>query len=122
MGLGFIFVALGIIGSFIPVLPTVPFMLLALGCFSQSSERFHSWLYNHKVFGPQLQLWKKHKVIPYTAKFAAIGSMTCSLVYLIFFSKAPMIAIISSAILMIGAACFILTKPSKIVENKQSSE
>ncbi|MCH2038291.1 MAG: YbaN family protein [Rickettsiales bacterium] len=117
MGLGFMFVALGAIGSFLPVLPTVPFMLLALGCFSQSSKRFHDWLYHHKVFGPQLQLWNKYKVIPYTAKIAALGSMSCSLAYLIFFSDAPTIAVVCAAALMLWAASFIMTKPSKIPED-----
>ena len=70
ISLGFFFVALGAIGATLPVLPTVPFMILALWCFAKSSEKFHNWLYHHKIFGPQLQSWDKYKVIPPTAKIA----------------------------------------------------
>ncbi len=55
--------AIAIIAVAVPLLPSVPFLLLAAACFSRSSERFHSWLLNHKYFGPPIREWEKNKVI-----------------------------------------------------------
>ena len=52
---GFLATALGVLGIFLPVLPTVPFLLLALACFARSSERFYDWLLDHAHFGPIVQ-------------------------------------------------------------------
>ncbi|MGB0901076.1 YbaN family protein, partial [Halocynthiibacter sp.] len=51
---------LGLIGAFLPLLPTVPLMLLATFCFSKSSERLHNWLINHPRFGPAIADWNDH--------------------------------------------------------------
>lgn len=51
---GFLAVALGFLGMFLPVLPTTPFLLVAAACFSRSSDRFHHWLLNHRWFGPYI--------------------------------------------------------------------
>jgi uncharacterized membrane protein YbaN (DUF454 family) len=52
---GFLATTLGVLGIFLPVLPTVPFLLLALACFGRSSERFYDWLLDHAHFGPIVQ-------------------------------------------------------------------
>jgi len=71
--LGWLLFCLGVVGAFVPVLPTTPIMLLALWCFARSSDRFHDWLYTHRIFGPPLQLWHKYKVIPLAAKRIALS-------------------------------------------------
>lgn len=58
--LGWLFVILGAIGAVLPLLPTTPFLILALACFAENSPRFHSMLLNHKWFGPALQQWEKN--------------------------------------------------------------
>lgn len=60
ISLGWLSVALGTLGAFLPLLPTVPFMLLAGWCFARSSERFHGWLLSHKQFGPILRDWEEN--------------------------------------------------------------
>ncbi|USG62647.1 YbaN family protein [Sneathiella marina] len=111
--IGWFFVAVGAVGIFLPVLPTTPFLLISLWAFSQSSERFHDWLYNHKIFGPPLQDWSKHGVIPPRAKFVAVGTMAVSAILVITFSSTPWYGLVAMLALMGFGAGFVLTRPSK---------
>ena len=113
VALGFVFMAIGIVGIVLPVLPTTPFMLLALWSFARSSDRFHDWLLNHRRFGPPLQRWNDHGIIPNKAKISALAVMSISLIFLIAFSAAPPYAVITAALLMLVGALFILTRPSR---------
>lgn len=110
--LGWLLFGVGFIGVFVPVLPTTPLMLLALWCFSRSSDRFHKWLYTHKHFGPPLQLWEEHRVIPLKAKYIAVFFMVGSLIYVFIFSTTPDWARALMSTSMALGAGFILTKPS----------
>lgn len=110
--LGCLFFLLGFVGAFVPVLPTTPLMLLALWCFSRSSQRFHDWLYGHRIFGPPLQQWHQHRVIPRPAKVVAAVVMLLSLGYLHGFSTTPVwVRILVTAVIAIGL-WFILTRPA----------
>ncbi|RDL43472.1 DUF454 domain-containing protein [Marinomonas piezotolerans] len=70
--LGWISLVTGIIGIFLPLLPTTPLVLLSAWCFSKSSERFHNWLIHHKYFGPILSDWQSSDGIPRKARNRAI--------------------------------------------------
>jgi len=112
--LGWICFALGAIGVVVPGLPTTPFMLLALWAFSNSSQRFHDWLYGHPVFGPPLQHWRSHRVIPGKAKLLALLTMGISLAYLVLYSSIEPWLQVLAALLMLSGAVFILSQPSRL--------
>ncbi|UTW52406.1 YbaN family protein [bacterium SCSIO 12827] len=119
--LGWGFVALGVVGVILPVLPTTPFMLIALWCFARSSKRFHDWLYHHRLFGPPLRKWDRYGVIPVSAKVFACTAMSASLIYIVFFRDLPVYLVALTAAVMAYGAWFILTKPSHVPTDGESA-
>lgn len=79
IGTGSLCVLLGVIGIFLPLLPTTPFMLLAAACFARSSRRFHEWLLANRTFGPLIHEWEQHRSIPRRTKLTAIALMSAML-------------------------------------------
>lgn len=77
---GCIAVALGLLGVFLPLLPTTPFLLLASACFARGSTRLHAWLRNSKPLGQYLRDYEDGKGIPLRAKIVAIALMWTSLI------------------------------------------
>lgn len=111
--LGWFFFVLGVIGAFLPVMPTTPFMLLALWAFARSSDRFHNWLYNHPVLGPPLQQWHQYRVIPPVAKILSISFMSISVISITVFSPLDSWVKWLVGVSMLLAAIFILSMPSR---------
>ncbi|TAI67975.1 YbaN family protein [Bradyrhizobium sp. Leo170] len=110
--LGFIFVATGFVGAFLPVLPTTPFLILATTCFARSSPRLENWLLSHPRFGPALRAWHEHGAIPPRAKLLALAGM--SLGFLLFWiGTAPgPILMASVGVLMLTGLVYVFTRPS----------
>jgi len=78
---GCIAVALGVLGIFLPLLPTTPFLLLASACFARGSTRMHAWLLGNSVFGEYLRNFEEGRGIPLRAKITAITLLWLSLAY-----------------------------------------
>lgn len=76
---GFLATALGVFGIFLPVLPTVPFLLLALACFARSSERFYNWLLDHAHFGPIIRPYINGQGMTRASKVKAIALVWASI-------------------------------------------
>ena len=72
---GALALALGTLGLFLPLLPTVPFVLLAAACFSRGCSRCERWLLQHPRFGPPLRDWRAHRALSRRAKWLATVSM-----------------------------------------------
>lgn len=82
--IGSIAVVLAILGIFLPLLPTTPFLLLASACYLRGSKRMHAWLLNNKVFGEYLRNFEEGKGIPLKAKITALLLMWASLSFSIY--------------------------------------
>lgn len=109
---GGISVALGVIGIFLPLLPTTPFLLLAAYCFQKSSPRLHQWLLDHPVFGPSIRDWKAHGAISRLAKVQAMIALVAVLAISFAFGVDWYIIYIQLAVLSC-VAIFILTRPGR---------
>ena len=73
--LGWLFLSLGVIGLFLPLLPTTPFLLLAAASFTRSSDRFYSWLINHPMMGTYIRNYREHHAITLQAKIVSLGAL-----------------------------------------------
>lgn len=111
VALGLVSTGTGIVGMFVPVLPTTVFLIVGLWAFSKSSRRLQLWLWNHKVFGPTLRAWHLHRVIPVKAKIAAVSVMGLSLIIIAIEAQSWRMPTISAAVVA-PVALWILTRRS----------
>lgn len=109
---GLCFVALGIVGAFLPVLPTTPFMILAAACFARSSPRLESRLLNHPRFGPALRDWRERRAISPRAKRASL--IGCAAGYGLFWYMRSPGALEASLVglLMLTGIAYVYSRPS----------
>jgi len=107
---GWLSFALGMIGVVLPLLPTVPFMLLAAFCFARGSERFHDWLVNHRRFGPAIRDWHESGAISRKGKIAAVVAIALSFGVSLTVGVGLAILAVQAAVLL-GVLVFILTRP-----------
>jgi uncharacterized membrane protein YbaN (DUF454 family) len=108
--LGSCALALGILGIPLPLIPTVPFLLLAAFCFARSSERLHAWLVKHPRLGPPISDWNTRGAISRKAKYAASLTILASLAITISLGSAPIIVGIQFVTLC-AVALFIWSRP-----------
>jgi uncharacterized membrane protein YbaN (DUF454 family) len=113
LGLGVLFVILGVIGLFVPVMPTTVFMILAAACFAKSNRRLEQWLVNHRHFGPHIRDWRAHKSIRLSVKVVAIVLMGGSLLFSFFVLQLPFWALVAAGamgVAMVGVLLWIPTR------------
>ena len=79
--LGSLSLALGILGIFLPVLPTTPFLLLAAALYVRSSERLYNWLMQHRHLGPYIKNFRENKAIPLRVKIVSVCLVWATLLY-----------------------------------------
>jgi len=84
--LGVLFLALAILGVFLPLLPTTPFLLLSASLFYKGSDRYYRWLMQHPCLGCYIENYRKHKAIPLGTKiFSVVLLWTSILIAVLFF-------------------------------------
>ncbi|MGP3696647.1 YbaN family protein [Rhodobacter sp. NSM] len=104
-------VGFGVLGIFLPLLPTVPFLLLAAFCFARSSERLHGWLVTHPVLGPPIRDWERSGAISPRGKKMATLSMLAVFGLSVGMELRPTILAVQAAVLC-ASGLFIWTRPS----------
>lgn len=103
--------ALGLVGAVLPLLPTVPFMILAAFCFAKGSRRLHSWIVERSPFSPTILDWMEHGAISRRAKKLATGAMLASLLVPVAVGM-PWAVVAGQAFVLALVAAFVLTRPS----------
>ena len=109
---------LGIIGAFLPVMPTTVFILIAAWAFAKSSDRLHQALLDHPKTGPAIRAWRYNQCIPTRAKIAAVISMLISWI-IVWFMTDWLISLIVGVILIM-VMTFIVTRPSTTNEEQDN--
>ncbi|MBM6582925.1 YbaN family protein [Microvirga sp. BT689] len=109
--LGYANLALGVIGIFLPVLPTTPFVLLAVWCFARSNPALADRLYSHPRFGALLTTWRDEKAIPRRAKICALSMLALSYGVILWLSESD-ILVFALAAIMGSVAFYIATRPA----------
>jgi len=110
---GLFFVLLGVIGVFLPLLPTTPFLILAAICFSRGSPKFHRWLMNHPVLSPPILDWQQHHVIQTKYKILTTSMMGLSWVMIFSREQIPPVGKIAFSVFVIAMLSFIWTRKGK---------
>jgi len=106
----------GVIGIFVPLLPTTPFLILAAFCFDKSSKKFHSWLLNHKYLGPPIQDWQKKHVIRVPYKLLATFIMLVSWIVVMQKTTVPLLGKWALSLCLLVTGIFIWTRNSKYTD------
>lgn len=115
---GTVALLLGIVGIFLPLLPTTPFLLLASACYMRGSDRMHHWLMNQRHLGPYLRSYQQGRGIPLRAKITALALMWTSLTVSMWFVPLPWVR---ALLLIPGIAVTIYLLRMRTLDPKASA-
>lgn len=106
---GTLSVGLGILGVFIPVLPTTPFLLLAAACYARSSQKFYDWLLNNKYFGSYIRNYQQRKAVPLKAKVLTIALLWATIVCSVMFAVESFVVRVLLIIIAVGVSIHVFS-------------
>ncbi|WP_455474218.1 YbaN family protein [Bartonella sp. B30(2025)] len=110
--IGWIMIVLGFIGIILPIVPTIPFLLIASWCFSRSSPQFHDWLNNHRILGAFITQWKEKRAIPIFIKVFVVVSMTSGLLMFWVTIHPSLWLTLSVVAIFLLIVTYVITRPS----------
>ncbi|MCO5121937.1 MAG: YbaN family protein [Burkholderiaceae bacterium] len=112
---GLLFFVIGLIGILVPVMPTVPFWLVALWAFGKGHPAWRARLLDHPVYGPPLRTWEEQGAIPRRAKRAAYVGLCGSVLIcsLVLHDRPIVLAMV--LVFLGGSGLFIASRPEPIV-------
>ncbi|NOS83815.1 MAG: YbaN family protein [Ignavibacteria bacterium] len=114
---GFVLLGIGVLGMFLPLLPTTVFFLLAAWCFARSSERFHNWLHNNRLFGKYLSNYRTKGGMTIGSKIFSISLLLLGISISVLFLTDNLYIRILLAAIAIGVTWHLLT--IKTIEEKK---
>lgn len=109
IGLGWIFVTLGIIGIFVPLMPTTIFFILAAASFARSSDRFYNWLINHPKFGKFIKDYREKRGMPLKSKVIAVAMLILAIGSSAYFFTEELIIRLVLILIAIGVSTYIIS-------------
>lgn len=111
---GWLSFALGVVGAFVPILPTTPFMILSAYLFSKSSPRFHAWLLSLPIAGPAVTEWNQHRVVRTRAKILCAVMILLSLGFIWWKVDVLREVKLFLTILLLCVCGFVVTRKSRV--------
>ena len=108
---GIILLGLGIIGAFLPLMPTTIFVILAAGCFARSNRRVEAWLLANKRFGPMIVAWRAERAIPRRGKVLAVLGMVVGYVAFLFGARPDIWLNLFVLAVFVGCAWYVVSRP-----------
>ena len=109
---GLLALGLGIVGIFLPVLPTTPLVLLAAFCFGNGSPRLRAWIVAHRSFGPMIADWETTGAIPRRVKYFACAVMGVTFLTCLMLGLPPHLLWIQGILMGLGAI-YVVTRPDR---------
>lgn len=106
---GTIFVGLGVIGIFLPVIPATPFLLLAAACYARSSRRFYCWLLNNRWFGVYIKNYRQKKGMPLKMKIITVALLWLTILISVIFAVQFLALRIVLVLIAIGVSVHLLS-------------
>jgi len=121
--LGIVSLALGVLGIFLPILPTTPFLLLSAWLFAKSSDKLYNWLLNHKILGEYIRNFREDKAIPLRIKIYSISMLWTAILISMFTAASEKLWLqILLAAIAIGVTIHILSFKTKKRESTKKHE
>ena len=120
---GTVFTAIGIIGIFVPILPTTPFLLLAAACYLRSSRRLYNWLLNNRFFGAYVRNYLDGRGMPRKIKIATILLLWITIACSIIFAVQALVIRVILLVVAVGVTVHIMlikTTPKDQSQNRVS--
>jgi len=109
---GTVFLILGGVGVFLPIVPTTPFLLLSAACYYKSSKRMHSWMLNNRWFGNYLKNYTEGKGISWKAKLFTISLLWILIIYSVFSAVNNLLVQLVLLAIAIGVTIHLIKLPT----------